>query len=228
MHTGYIKLWRQFLEWQWFQDSGMVHFFIYLMIRASHKDQMYQGYQVPRGSLVFGRRKASKDTGLTEQQIRTKIFNLKTTHQITIKTTNRFSIITLLNYDRYQTKNYEDTTQNNQQNNQQTTNRQPRIKNDKNVKKYIHTECNPLFWEFKKLYPKCLAFKRTQGVFEKLNVDDRLWGEMKTALIKQKASEQWKRNNGQYIPASYKWLEEERWRDSIPNQEEPRHFRHIA
>lgn len=71
---------------------------------------------------------------------------------------------------------------------------------------------NPFFWEFKKLYPNCLAFKRTQGAFQKLNVDEALWGVMRKAILEQKESKSWKQG---FVPASFKWLEEERWRDTV-------------
>jgi len=75
-------------------------------------------------------------------------------------------------------------------------------------------EVNPLFWEFKKIYPNCLAFKRTQDAFQKLKVDNILWGVMSQAIVKQKESKQWKDG---FIPASFKWLEEERWNDNLEN-----------
>jgi hypothetical protein len=73
---------------------------------------------------------------MSEMQIRTALEHLKTTKEITIKTTNRFSIITICNYNTYQDENCED----NQQDNQQITNKQPadnhiqEYKNDKKEK----------------------------------------------------------------------------------------------
>lgn len=87
---------------------------------------------------------------------------------------------------------------------------------------------NGLFFDFWKLYPRCLAFKKSQGVFEKLKVTPAMWEDMKKVIVKSKGSPQWRKEEGKYIPASYKWLEEERWRDSVHEQSEPKHIRHIA
>ena len=149
---GWIKLHRKFLTWEWFDKSEMVHLFLYLLLKANHENNIWQGVEIKRGQLITGRKILSKDTGISEQSIRTCMNRLKLTNELTIKTTNKYTIITICNYDSYQTVN----NNNNQQINQQSTNNQPTInqqsttnkneKNEKNEKKiYI-----PDFSEFKK------------------------------------------------------------------------------
>jgi len=54
------------------------------------------------GQFIFGRRKASKEIGLSERQTRTCIDSLKTMENLTIKTTNKFSVVTVVNWASYQ------------------------------------------------------------------------------------------------------------------------------
>lgn len=54
------------------------------------------------GQFIFGRKKAAKEIGLSEQQIRTCIDSLKTMENLTIKTTNKFSVVTVVNWASYQ------------------------------------------------------------------------------------------------------------------------------
>ena len=76
--------------------------FIHCLISANWKDGWYKGVKIPRGSFATGRIKLSEEVGLTEQQTRTSLNHLKLTNEITIKSTNRFSVITVVNYGVYQ------------------------------------------------------------------------------------------------------------------------------
>jgi hypothetical protein len=133
---GWIKLHRKFVNWEWFTDSKTSHLFLYLLLSANHEDKNWRGQNIKRGQLITGRKSLSEKTGLSEQVVRTSLNKLKSTNEITIKTTNKNSVITVLNYDLYQNK-----TTINQQSNQQITNKQPTTnqqitttKNDNNIK----------------------------------------------------------------------------------------------
>jgi hypothetical protein len=133
MQRGYIRIWRKFENWEWFSYGSMAKFFIWLLLRATHKDTRFQGIELKRGQMVFGRKKASIATGISERSIRTLIKCLKSTNEITIETTNQFSIITLCNFNTYQ----QDYQKNDQPNDQRTTNERPasdHIQTHKNIK----------------------------------------------------------------------------------------------
>ena len=100
--NGWIKLHRKFLTWEWYQNSHMVHLFIHLLLNANHEPCRWQGIEVQRGQLVTGRKKLSDQTGISEQSVRTCLNYLKSTNEIASKSTNKFSIITICNYDSYQ------------------------------------------------------------------------------------------------------------------------------
>lgn len=216
MDEGFVKLYRKFEHWEWFTRSNMVHFFVFLLLRATHKDTRYMGHELKRGQLVFGLNSAKKATGLSIQNMRSCLTLLKSTEEVTVWSTHRFSIITIANYEKYQERSTDYPTRKVTRN-QHATNNIQEVKNVKNIitqpKKQV--ACNPLFWEFKKLYPKCYNFKKTQSLFEALNVTDELWGVMRSAIVSQMGSQQWKAEGGKYIPASYTWLEGERWKDTL-------------
>ena len=133
MDNGWIKIYRKFSDWEWFKISEMVHLFIFLLINCNHKDNKWQGINIKRGQIITGRKELSFKTGISEQTIRTCLKKLELTKEITVKSTNKYSIITVCNYDSYQDK----TEITNQQltNNQPATNQQLTTnKNDKNKK----------------------------------------------------------------------------------------------
>lgn len=113
--TGYIKLFRKFTEWEWYDDANTMRLFLHCLLKANWEDKMWKGVLIPRGSFVTGRVKLAKELKLTEMQVRTSLDKLKITSEITSKTTSQYSIITVVNWDCYQ--------ENNQQNIQQITSR---------------------------------------------------------------------------------------------------------
>lgn len=60
--------------------------------------------EIGRGQLVSGRLALAEETGLSERQIRTSLNKLKSTSDLTTKSTNRNTLYTLCNYDLYQDK----------------------------------------------------------------------------------------------------------------------------
>jgi len=138
---GWIKLHRKLKSWEWYHKSDMVHLFVHLLISANHKDSKWQGIEIKRGQLVTGLSSINKETSISIQSIRTCIKRLKSTNEITIKSTSKNSIITVCNYDDYNDiindTNRQINKQTNKQstNNQQTTNNKQEGKELKNVNK---------------------------------------------------------------------------------------------
>jgi hypothetical protein len=97
---------------------ALYHHFVY---NAVHYADYYSGIWLEEGQLFFGRNEWCRKTGISEQSLRTSINSLKSTNHITIKSTNKGSIITLCNYRKKQEWNYKP----NQQTNQQLTSNQP-------------------------------------------------------------------------------------------------------
>ncbi len=101
---GYIALFRQFIDWEWFTDVNTCHLYVYCLLRANFQDTTWQGIPLKKGQFLTSLSNLSIATGLTVQQVRTCLNRLKSTSQITIETSSRNSIITVINYDEFQTK----------------------------------------------------------------------------------------------------------------------------
>jgi len=172
-NNGYIKLHRSILKWEWWDDINTTRVFIWLLLNAQWENFRYRGYEVPRGSLVIGRKRMSKELRMSEQSIRTSLNHLKSTNEITIQSTNKFSLVTIVNWDKYQGKDDEINQQTNQQINQQSTNNQPttnhiiRNKEYKNIRReeYSVADCEPvqnLFNDICVKYPPCRNLTKTR------------------------------------------------------------------
>jgi hypothetical protein len=100
--TGYIKLHRKIKSWEWYRDLNTKSVFLDLLIEANIRDAKYMGMIVPRGSLVTTIPLLGATLGMTTREVRTALSHLKVTGEIEVKTTNKFSVINVLNYEVYQ------------------------------------------------------------------------------------------------------------------------------
>ena len=148
--TGWIKVPRELLSWEWFTKPEMVQVFIYLLLSANHKATKWQGIEIKRGEFVTSTAKISADTGLSVQVVRTCLNRLKSTNEITSRATSRYTIVTICKYASYIADNKTTNKVSNKVGNKRATNEQQTInkqlttnKNDKNEKNdniYTHTE----------------------------------------------------------------------------------------
>ena len=138
MLEGWIKLHRKIGEWEWHDNPVVLSLFIHLLIMASQKDSEWHGEKIGKGSVVTTIALLAKTTGLSVQNIRTAIKLLKSTNNLTNKTTNKYTVISINNFSNYQQLTRTLT------NNQQTTNKQTtiplkeiKIKERKEITDYI-------------------------------------------------------------------------------------------
>ena len=99
---GYIKLHRSILGWEWWGDANTTRVFLWLLLNAQWEDSRYRGVEIPKGSLIAGRKIIAEEFGISERNVRTSLNHLKSTNEITIKSTNKFSVITIVNWEKYQ------------------------------------------------------------------------------------------------------------------------------
>ena len=78
------------------------------------------------------------------------------------------------------------------------------------------------FLKFWAAYPKRVAKTAAVKAFEKLKPDDELLDIMLIAIGKQKNSEQWTKDGGQFIPYPATWINERRWEDDWKPQAGPK------
>ena len=65
------------------------------------------------------------------------------------------------------------------------------------------------------IYPRHVAKPNARKAFDKLSPDDVLLETMIRAVEQQKQSDQWSRDNGQYIPHPATWINQRRWDDEL-------------
>lgn len=101
----YIKLSRKITEWEWYSDINVSRLFIHILISVNWKDGRFQGVEIPRGSVATSYNSLASQTGLSVMQVRTAIKKLNLTGEITVRQHPKFSVITVNNYNTYQSDN---------------------------------------------------------------------------------------------------------------------------
>lgn len=137
--TGFILLYRQITEWEWYQNPNTFRLFVHCLLKANFTDGRFEGIDVNRGQFVTSLPSLSKQTRLTIQQVRTALEHLKSTGEITYRIYPKFRVITVVKYNDFQQDNRQlnrVATGNQQASNRQSTgNQQQYKKNNKNNNK---------------------------------------------------------------------------------------------
>lgn len=107
-NTGWIKLHRKFLEWEWWEEPNMVRMFLTLLLTANTEDKRWKGITIHRGQLVTSLSRLMIITCMSRKCVRTALLRLQKTNEIVVTRAQNFSIITICNYATYQDR---ETTQ---------------------------------------------------------------------------------------------------------------------
>lgn len=133
--TGFIKLSRTLLNWRWYTNANTMRVYLHLLLKANFCDVEFETHIVKRGQLVTSIKSLCEELSMTTQATRTALEHLVLTNDITIKTTTKYSIITILNYEKYASTT--NVTSNEQQaNNKRPTSKQQQYNKYNNKNKY--------------------------------------------------------------------------------------------
>jgi len=115
---GWIKLHRKIIDSQVFQSEGLLKVWIWCLLKANHEEQWVQVKTgkgttevfVKRGQFIFGRKTAAKELKMVERTVHKRMLKLQTMRNCDIKSDTHYSIISILNYDVYQSRKIDEVT----------------------------------------------------------------------------------------------------------------------
>lgn len=135
MNAGFILLYRQITEWEWYKNPNTFRVFLHCLLMANFTDGRFEGQDIKRGQFVTSLPSLSKQTRLSIQQVRTALDHLKSTGEITDRIFPKYRVITVVKYNDYQQDNRQSNSQstgNQQASNSQSTGNQQQYNNNNN------------------------------------------------------------------------------------------------
>lgn len=225
---AFVKLSSDLPNWAWYGDNNTLIVYIRLLLGAVWRDTDYQNTTLKRGQIAVTFPKIAKENGITERQARTILDRLKSTGKVSVKTTSKFSIVTLLDYDCA----LESVSQNDSR---LTVERQTACQSDvrptlykadiQNTEKQTtggffenadsSVKTNEGFERFWAAYPKKTAKQQAFKAWQRLKPDEGLLSVILTSLERHKKSVQWTKDGGRFIPYPATWLNGRRWEDEL-------------
>lgn len=141
MNEWFIKIFRSLIDWEWYDDINTCRLFIHLLLKVNYIDTKWRWIEIKKGERLTSYWNLSSEIGISVMQVRTCLRKLKSTGEITIKTTNNYTLIKLNNYEKYNWDNTQDnkpiTNEQQTSNKQVTTNKES--KKDKKENNIINT-----------------------------------------------------------------------------------------
>ncbi len=226
-HRGYIKLYRRLQNNPlWLSEPftrGQA--WIDLIMLANHTD----GYirkrgiriEIKRGQIGHSELSLAERWKWSRGKVRRFLSELsqKTVQQIVQQKTKLTSVITIVNYDMYQSDSTTDGTTSSTTDGQQTDIKRYRNKNDKNDKndkKQTKTSTAlSRFDEFWKAYPKKKNKGTAEKAWKKLSLGNGLFDKVIAGVERAKGTPDWQKENGTFIPHPASWLNARGWEDEI-------------
>jgi len=133
--TTFIKIDRNILHWGWYKEGNTLRVFLHLLLTANIREGKFLGVTIKRGELATSQKSIAESLGISIQSVRTAILHLKSTGEITVSQHPRFSVISIPNYDLYQSQ----VTGKQQRTNSQPTVNQQQSKNIRKKEETIYT-----------------------------------------------------------------------------------------
>jgi len=169
---GWIKLHRKLLENPIWEDPHYLKLWIYCLMKATHKErEVILGNQIiilQPGEFITGRKALSEDLNkgtkpklkLNESTWWRYLNNLGKLQMLNIKKTNKYSVVTILNWNEYQEN--EQQMNNKRTSDEQQMNTNKNVKNVKNISSSNNSDAD--FAEIMKFYRENLQ----KGISESL------------------------------------------------------------
>jgi hypothetical protein len=246
MERGYVHMWRKTLDSQIFSNPGLLKVWVWCLLKANHKE-CWMPYSTGRGDsellvksgqFIFGRFSASKELKMKPSVVYDRISKLKKLKNIVMESNNHCSVISICNWEIYQSKATGKAT-GKATAKQQPSNTNNNVNNIKDIN--ILSEMNPSdatnvpekiekpkqqysddFESFWHEYPNKISKVKCFEKWKRLNPSTELLQKMLLAIENQK---KWRDSaNGEFRPEwkhAMTWLNGGCWDDEafIPEQE---------
>ena len=147
-NKGYIRLHRNIVDWCWYKNANTFRVFIHLLLNANIKPHKFVNVIIKRGEIATSYDKIAGELNLSYKQVRTAIEHIVRAGTGAVKQYPKFLVITVLNYNAYQSDGQSNGQANGHPKGRQRAGKGQQSKNEKNEKnekEYIALSGEPEF-----------------------------------------------------------------------------------
>jgi len=214
----FIQLKRSKEAWELLTKDHTAFCLLTIVAQRAKRTDEFSVYGLDVGEALMG---DYKSYGMSRQQYRSALLRLKYWDFLTIKPTTKGTIVKLINTDIFDINVNEHNQQANQRptikqptaNHQATTNKNVKKEKNERSKKTTPVGEDEFFNAFWKHYPKKQGKGKAREKWKRLPSLGKTLKLIIEALSWQRESEQWTKENGQFIPLPATYLDQERWLD---------------
>lgn len=99
---GFVKLKREFLNWEWYQNSNMTRIMLHIYLNANYTLKKWEGNTIKPGEFLTSMKSISTALKINESTVTKNVNKLIETGYITKRSTNHYTIIKLCDSDIYE------------------------------------------------------------------------------------------------------------------------------
>jgi len=107
LEYGFIFMHRSITKWEWYKNKETHLLFTHFLYTVNYKPENWQGIIINRGQRICSYQSLSDETGLSIKEIRTAIKHLNRSGEVAYRTTSKYGMVTVNNYNKYQTMAHE-------------------------------------------------------------------------------------------------------------------------
>jgi biotin operon repressor len=102
MNSGYIKVHRALLEWEWYHDDRCVRLLLHLLLKANYTDRKWKGQALKPGQLITSSVSLAEQLGWSRSALNRTMDKLKRGQEIETASDNKWTLVTLRKWEQFQ------------------------------------------------------------------------------------------------------------------------------
>ena len=115
MNEGWIKVFRSLPAWRWYKDANTKSLYLHLLLNACIRPTPFMDFVLQPGEFVSTVRALAYELNMSDKAVRVAMNHLIATNDMAIKTTNKYTIFSVQNWEKYQGNGNQEGKQNGNQ-----------------------------------------------------------------------------------------------------------------
>jgi hypothetical protein len=112
MNEGWIKVFRSLPAWRWYKDANTKSLYLHLLLNACIRPTPFMDFVLQPGEFVSTVRALAYELNMSDKAVRVAMNHLIATNDMAIKTTNKYTVFTVQNWEKYQGNGNQEGKQN--------------------------------------------------------------------------------------------------------------------